>query len=149
MNVYQVEPMSLRLDNDTWRERFTMQLIGVFALLALALGAAGIYSVLTCAVAERTQEIGVRVALGARRVEVVGMVVRDGLRLALTGAVVGLFGALALGRLMSGLVFEVSVADPLILVTVIGLLLTVAIAACVVPALRATRVDPMVALRSS
>jgi putative ABC transport system permease protein len=149
MNVYQVEPMSRLLDDDAWRERFTTQLIGVFALLALALGAAGIYSVLTYAVTERTQEIGVRVALGARRGAVVGMVVHDGLRLAVTGAAIGLLGAFALGRLLAGFLYGVSPADPLTLVAVTLLLLLVAVAACLVPALRATRVDPMVALRTS
>jgi len=149
MNVYQVEPMRLMLDDDAWRERFTSQLIGVFALLALTLGAAGIYSVLTYAVTERTQEIGVRVALGARRAEVIVMVIRDGLRLAVAGAVIGLVGAFALGRVLAGFLYGVSPADPLTLAAVTLLLLLVAGAACLVPALRATRVDPMVALRAS
>jgi putative ABC transport system permease protein len=149
MNVYQVEPMSVRLDDDSWRQRFTTQLIGAFALLALVLGAAGIYSVLTYAVTERTREIGVRVALGARRGGVVAMVVGDGLKLALLGAVIGLLGSLALGRVIAGLLYDVSATDPLTLALVTALLLAVAVVACLVPALRATRVDPVVALRAS
>jgi putative ABC transport system permease protein len=149
MNVYQVEPMSYRLDIDSWRQRFIAQLIGTFALLAMLLGAAGIYSVLTFAVAERTQEIGVRVALGAQRGEVLRMVVGDGLRLALLGAAIGVAGALAIGRSMQGLLYEVSAADPLTMVGVIALLLAVAVVACLVPALRATRVDPLEALRGA
>jgi putative ABC transport system permease protein len=149
MNVYQVEPMSYRLDIDSWRQRFIAQLIGTFALLAMLLGAAGIYSVLTFAVAERTQEIGVRVALGAQRGEVLRMVVGDGLRLALLGAAIGVVGALAIGRSMQGLLYEVSAADPLTMVGVIALLLAVAVVACLVPALRATRVDPLDALRGA
>ena len=124
-------------------------IVSLTAALALALGGAGIYSVLTYTVAQRTQEIGVRVALGAGRAQVVAMVVKNGLKLVLLGAVIGTAGALALSRLISGLLYEVSATDPMTFVLVIATLVLVAVAACLVPALRATRVDPIVALRSS
>ena len=149
MNVYEVMPMRDRVDDDSWRERFATQLIGAFALLALALGAAGIYSVLTYAVTQRTQEIGVRVALGADRMSVLRMVVLDGLKLALSGAAIGIAGALALTRLIAGLLYDVSATDPLTFAVVTAILVVVAMTACLVPALRATRVDPMVALRAT
>jgi len=100
-------------------------------------------------VAQRTQEIGVRLALGASPGTVVAMVVKDGLRLVGLGAAIGIVGALALSRLISGLLYQVSATDPLTFAMVTLMLLCVAVVACLVPALRATRVDPIVALRAS
>jgi putative ABC transport system permease protein len=122
-------------------------LFSLFAALAVALGAVGIYGVISYAVAQRTREIGIRMALGARKHEVACLVVGQGARLALLGVALGLGGALALTRLMSGLLYGVGATDPLTFASVAILLVFVAIAASYIPARRATRVDPMVALR--
>ncbi len=128
--------------------RLTMMLLAVFAGLALVLASIGIYSVMAYSVTQRTSEIGVRMALGAGPGDVVRMVVSEGMRLVLIGVAVGVAGALALTRLMSALLFEVRPSDPLVYAGVIGVILLVAILANLIPALRATRIDPMVALRT-
>jgi putative ABC transport system permease protein len=127
--------------------RWTMALLAVFAGLALLLALIGIYGLMSWLVAQRTREIGIRMALGAGRRQVLGMVVRYGMRLSAIGMAIGIGGALALRRVLSGLVFEVSTADPLIYIVVAFLMLSVALLACYVPARRASRVDPLVALR--
>src|SRR6266850_1997418 len=127
--------------------RSTAALFSLFAVLAVALGAIGIYGVISYAVAQRTCEIGIRMALGARRYEVVRLVVGQGARLALIGVALGLGGALLLTRLMSSLLYDVEATDPLTFASVALLLVLVAIAASYIPARRAMRVDPMVALR--
>jgi putative ABC transport system permease protein len=129
------------------RQRFLAQLLGVFAGLALALAAVGTYGVLSYLVTERQREIGIRMALGADRSSVLGLVLRQGLSTTVIGLVLGVGGALALTRLASSLLFEVKPTDPLTFGAVAGVITLVALAACVVPARRATRVDPMVALR--
>jgi putative ABC transport system permease protein len=127
--------------------RFSMELIALFALTALLLASLGIYGVISYMVSERTHEIGVRLALGAQGTDVMRMVLRQGLRLALAGAGVGLAGALVVSHMMSSLLYGVSPTDPLSFGVVAAALTAVAIAACYIPARRAIRVDPIVALR--
>ncbi len=144
--------VSLRSMDDVFsdsvsRPRFLAQLLGVFASVALMLAAIGTYGVLAYTVAERRREIGIRMALGAMAQGVVGMVLREGMSLAVVGVAVGVAGALALTRVASTLLFGVKAADPLTFIAVAGFMLVVALLACAVPARRATRVDPLVALR--
>ena len=127
--------------------RWTMALLTVFAGLALVLALVGIYGVMSWSVAQRTREIGIRMALGAHRGQVLGMVIGYGMKLSAAGMAIGIAGALALRRVISGLVFEVSTADPAIYGAVALLMLAVALLACYVPARRASQVDPLVALR--
>jgi putative ABC transport system permease protein len=128
--------------------RLTGFLLGAFAAIALALAAVGIYGVLAYLVSQRTQEIGVRLALGADRSQVLVMVLRHGLSLAAAGIVIGLIGAFALTRLMQTLLYGVRPTDPLTFVVVAAVLLLVALMASLLPARRATRVSPMIALRA-
>ena len=118
-----------------------------FAVVALALAAIGIYGVMSFAVAQRTHEIGLRMALGARRSQVLGQILREGMSTALLGTAIGGVGAILIGRALKGAVSGVDSANPLLFIAVAALLLTAALIACVVPARRAATVDPMVALR--
>jgi predicted permease len=128
--------------------RFAMILLGAFAALAVMLACIGIYGVMAYLVSQRTQEIGIRMALGAQRGEVLAIVFRSGARLAVAGVGAGIVGAIALTRLMSSLLFEVSPTDPIVLACVCGLLVVVALAACILPARRAASIEPMQALRT-
>ncbi|HEV3149893.1 MAG TPA: ABC transporter permease [Acidobacteriaceae bacterium] len=127
--------------------RFAMILLGAFAVLALGLAAIGIYGVIAYVVGQRTQEIGIRMALGAQRRDVLGLILWQGTRLALLGVAIGTAGAFALTRLMTDLLFGVAATDPVTFALLAGILTVVAMAACYVPARRATRVDPVAALR--
>ena len=128
-------------------QRFSMVLLATFASLALLLSSIGIYGVISYLVSQRTREIGIRITLGAQRTDILRMVLGHGANMALIGVALGLVGALALTRLMSGLLFGVSATDPLTFLGVACLLTFVALTACYIPARRATRVDPIVALR--
>jgi predicted permease len=127
--------------------RFSMEVVGLFALTALLLAGMGIYGVISYIVSERTREIGIRLALGAQSRNILRMVVRQGLGLALAGAAVGLVGALIVAHLMAGLLYGIRPTDPFTFAGVALLLIAVALLACYIPARRAIRVDPLVALR--
>jgi predicted permease len=145
--VYGIKTMQDRLYDSLARQRFSSTMLGAFAVFALLLAAIGLYGVMSHLVTQSTRDIGVLVALGARPGNIIRLVVRQGMGLAGIGIVVGLVGAVALTRVMSGLLFGVSTTDALTFGTVPALLATAAFAATVIPAWRATRVDPMVALR--
>ena len=145
--IAQVQTLDDKLSESVAPQRFTLFLLGIFALIALSLASAGIYGVMSYAVSQRTHEIGVRMALGARRLDVLKLVVGQGMSLVVIGVVLGLAGALATTRLMTTLLFEVTPTDPLTFMSVTAVLMIVALVACYIPARRATKVDPLVALR--
>jgi predicted permease len=146
--VFAVEPMTRTLARSSARERFTMSLVGLFALMALVLAAVGVHGILSYSVAQRTREIGIRIALGAKPERVRWLVIGHGLLLAGVGLAIGIAGAFALTRLFSSLLYGITPTDPLTFGAVGGLLLLVAFAASYLPARWATRVDPNVALRA-
>jgi len=145
--VYGAQTMPEVISDSTATRRFSAILLGSFALVALLLSGVGIYGVISYLIGQRTHEIGVRVALGAQQSKVLCQVLGEGLKLAITGVVIGLAAAFGLTRLMSSLLYGVSPTDPLTFTAVAALLITVALAACYIPARRAAAVDPMVALR--
>jgi predicted permease len=145
--ILQLRTMQARLDEIYAPRRFNMLLFGVFALVALLLGAVGIYGVLAYAVTQRTHEIGIRMALGAKRRDVLWLIVRQGLALTLVGVALGLVAALALTRVIQNLLYEVSATDPATFAGIALLLISVAFIASFIPARRATKVDPLTALR--
>lgn len=146
--VGDVDPYSKLLAGAVADRRLAMLLLGSFAGLALVLAGMGIYSVIAYSVAQRTNEFGIRLALGATPTQVVTMVLREGMRLAATGLIIGVAVAFAVTHLMQKMLFEVSASDPLIFAGVAAFLGTIAVFACLLPALRATSVDPMAALRA-
>jgi len=145
--VFRVRTMREVIAGSMAQERFNTILMTLFAVVAMLLGAVGLYGVMAYSVTQRTREIGIRVALGARRADVLRLVIRQGLRLVALGLALGLMAALALTRLMKRLLFEVSATDPMTFAGVALLLALVALLACWIPARRAANVDPMVALR--
>jgi putative ABC transport system permease protein len=145
--ISNIKTLDELLEKSVAQRRFNLLSLGIFAGVALALAAVGIYGVMSFLVAQRTHEIGIRMALGAQQRDVLMLVVGRGLRLVLIGLGVGGAGALALTRLLRNLLFEVSATDPLTFGLIAMLLLGVAFLACYLPARRATKVDPLVALR--
>jgi putative ABC transport system permease protein len=142
-----ITTMDQLLADSLSRARFTMLLLGIFAAVALVLAAVGTYGLIAYSVTQRTQELGIRIALGAQHRDVLRLVLTQGTRLTLLGVAIGLLAALALSRLLSTLLFGISSTDPLTFAAVAGVLAFVALLACFIPARRATRVDPIVALR--
>jgi predicted permease len=145
--IYDIKRMDERLNESMARRRFAMLSLGLFATVAILLAGVGIYGVISYSVTQRTREIGIRIALGARAQDVLRMVVRQGMLMAAGGVITGLVAALALTRLMTSLLFGVGATDPLTLAGVSTLVVFIALLACWIPARRATKVDPMIALR--
>jgi len=145
--VYGEQTMDEIISDSISDRKFSMVLLGTFAALALLLSSIGMYGVLAYLVGQRTHEIGIRIALGAQRLNVLALVLGEGVKLVLLGAAIGIAAALGLSRLMAGMLYGVSATDPLTFVAVPIVLLGVAMLACYIPARRAMRVDPMTALR--
>jgi putative ABC transport system permease protein len=145
--LVKVRTMEENMATTVAQPRFRTWLIGILAMLALVLAAVGVYGVMSYTVTQRTSEIGVRVALGAQPQDVFRIIVGEGLRLALFGVAVGLAAALALTRLLQSFLFGISAYDPVTFIAVSLVLTLIAVAASYFPARRATRVDPMIALR--
>jgi ABC-type antimicrobial peptide transport system permease subunit len=148
LHFTRARPLHEHLDPVMRPWRLGASMFTAFGALALALAAVGLYSVLAYTVAQRTQEMGIRVALGARTGDVLRLVVGEGLRVSAVGVAIGIAAALVAGRWVEALLYEVSAHDPAVIATIVAVLLLVAAAASLVPAWRATRVDPNVALRA-
>jgi predicted permease len=145
--MWKIRTVEFLVQRSTADRKFLMALMGIFATLALVLTIIGLYGVISYLVNQRTQEIGIRMALGAQMRDILGMVLKQGMFLVLTGVGLGLAAAWLLTRLMASMLYEVSATDPLTFATISLLLITVALLACYIPARRATKVDPLVALR--
>ncbi len=145
--VYAVRTMEEIIDNSVAERRFQMLLLGLFAVVALALAGVGIYGVISYVVTERTREIGIRVALGAQRLDVLRLIIGQGIKLTSIGIAIGLLASFALTRLMKNLLYDVTATDPAIFLLIPAILACVALLACYIPARRAMKVEPMVALR--
>ena len=145
--VYEVSTMEERLFESVAQPRFRTALLGAFAALALVMALVGLYAVMAVSVAQRKHELGIRVALGAQRRDLMGLVLGQGVKLVCIGVALGLVGALALTRVLMTLLYEVKPTDPLTFLAAPVLLIVVAILACWAPARRAAGVDPLTALR--
>lgn len=145
--VYAFKPMTEYLHDSLSRRRFNLVLLSVFGGVALLLAAVGIYGVISYGVTQRTHEMGIRMALGAQTLDVLRLVVRQAMVLVLGGVGIGILASLALTRLMKGLLFSISVTDPITFVAIAVVMILIALLACLIPARRATKVDPLVALR--
>jgi len=145
--VFSINTLDQLIANSIAQKRFSVFLLGIFAAIAMILAAVGLYGVMSYTVTQRTQEIGIRIALGAQQGHVLKLIVGQGLLLTLTGITLGLIAAFVLTRLLSGLLFGVSTTDPMTFVLISMFLLVVSLLACFLPARRAAKVDPIVALR--
>jgi putative ABC transport system permease protein len=145
--IFNVKPVTRLSENTIWQSRIWGLLFGIFSAIALVLATVGIYGVMAYFVTQRTREIGVRIALGAQWRDVLKLVLKSGMMLVAIGLVLGLAGAFALTRLMTTLLFEVSPVDPITFLVVALSIIVATLLACYIPARRATRVDPLVALR--
>jgi putative ABC transport system permease protein len=145
--VFNIMPVSRLSANTVWQSRVWGLLFGIFSGIALVLAAVGIYGVMAYFVSQRTREIGIRIALGAQWRDVLKLILKNGMLLVTIGLLIGLAGALALTRLMTTLLFEVSPTDPVTFGAVALSVILAALLACYVPARRATKVDPLIALR--
>jgi putative ABC transport system permease protein len=146
--INEIQPMDEVVSEALWQRRLWGVLFTLFAGVALLLAAVGIYGVMSYLVSQRTREIGIRMALGADGRNVLGMVISQGLRWVAIGILIGLLGSLALRGVMASLLFGVSATDPLTFASVALLLVIVALVACFIPARRAAKTDPMIALRA-
>jgi putative ABC transport system permease protein len=146
--IWRTQTLDEMLGTSLAPRRFNMMLLGIFAGVALVLAAVGLYGVMSYSVTWRTQEIGIRMALGAQRRDVLALVVRQGMIMTLLGVAVGLVAAFALSRVLRTLLYGISATDPVTFVAVPIMLSLVALIACLIPARRATRVDPIIALRA-
>jgi putative ABC transport system permease protein len=146
--VFNLRMLDQYLNASVAESKFNTLLLGLFAGLALLLTAIGLYGVMSYSVTQRTHELGVRMALGANTRDVLRLAMKQGLKLGLLGIAIGMGGALALTRLMQKLLYGVSATDPATFAAIVGLLAAVALLACWIPARRATKVDPLVALRN-
>jgi len=147
--IFYAQPLQSIVTSSVSEERFLVRILSLFSLLAVTLSAIGIYGVVAYGVEQRRREFGVRIALGASRDRVLGLVLRDGVRLAVLGGALGVVGAIALTRLIKSVLFGVTPTDPLTFILVTLALLGVAFVASLAPAIRAARLQPTTALRES
>ena len=147
ISIFDARTLQARINDTIWRERFSLMLNVFFSVTALLLASLGVYGVMAYAVNLRQQEIGIRIALGAQRGNVLGLILKKGCLLAGIGIAIGLLGALAVTRIIEFLLYQVKALDPVTFAVVPLLLLAVSLLACYVPARRATKIDPMEALR--
>jgi ABC-type antimicrobial peptide transport system permease subunit len=145
--MWKIRTVEFLVQRSTADRKFLMALMGIFATLALVLTIIGLYGVISYLVNQRTQEIGIRMALGAQMRDIMGLVLKQGMVLVLTGVASGLAAAWLVTRLISRMLYQVSPTDPFTFIAISLLLVTVALLACYLPARRATKVDPLVALR--
>jgi putative ABC transport system permease protein len=145
--IFNIRTLETQLSNELVTQRLSVILVGLFSVLALLLAAVGLYGVLAYSIAQRTREIGIRIALGAESGTILTLVVRQGLTIVGIGLIAGIISSIILTHLIQSLLYGVSGTDPVALLTAVGVLALAAFLACLVPALRAIRVDPITALR--